>query len=148
MSVIDMNSRGKKWTIYQTAFVIIIIGIVAFFQFRTYRDPEVTVSSENFKVRNVYKMTIPINEITSADTLSWNEMPTIALRTNGFSFLGVNRGYFKTKEGNAVWLSVKSGISPVIRIITNNGIYYLNHKNPNDTRSNFISLTNYLKNKN
>jgi hypothetical protein len=93
-------------------------------------------------------MTIPINEITSADTLSWNEMPTIALRTNGFSFLGVSRGYFKTKEGNAVWLSVKSGINPVIRIITNNGIYYLNHKNPNDTRSNFISLTNYLKNKN
>jgi len=127
-------------------FGIIIAVVVVAFLFWEYKDPKITISSENFKVQNdIY---IPIDEITSADTLLWNDMPVITLRTNGFSLFGVNRGHFKTKDGNNVWLSVKSGISPVIRITNKNSrIYYLNRKNPDETRKIFTSLAGYLKNR-
>lgn len=123
--------------------------VLLFLGYKDYKDPKVILSSDNFEVQNLESITIPIDEIANADTLLWNNMPLIVLRTNGFSLSDVKRGYFKTKEGNDVWLSVKFGISPVIRITTKNGkVYYLNLKNSNETRNIFMSLANYLKNKN
>jgi len=139
----------KKWNLYQFILGIIIAIVVIPSLFWEYKDSKIIISSENFKVQNdIYNINIPIDEITGTDTLLWNDMPTITLRTNGFSLMGVNRGHFRTKDGNSVWLSVKSGISPVIRITDKSSrIYYLNRKNPDETRKIFISLSDYIKNR-
>jgi len=129
-------------------FTIIIVGGISILQFWGYRDPKITVSPLNFKVQYPWSINVPIAEIVSIDTLSWKDMPPITLRTNGISLLGVNRGSFKTKDGNIVRLSVKCGINPVIRIVEKNGkTYYVNRKNSKETRDIFITLTNYFRNK-
>jgi hypothetical protein len=128
-------------------FFIILLG-VAMLLFLSYREPKVTMSGENFKIYDLYGITIPMEKIANVDTLSGEDIPSIIFRTKGSSLLGVNKGYFKTKDGKNVWLSIKCGVYPIIHIIDkDNKVYYLNRKNPNDTRNIFNTLTNYIKNK-
>ena len=139
-------NKAFYYKLLQIIIIVVILTVVAISLFRGYREPKVTVSSESFNVQSPWSITVPVADIASADTISWKEMPIITLRTNGISLLGVNRGRFNTENGNNVWLSVKSGVSPVIQIVDKNGkTYYLNRKNPDETRNIFYLLTNYLK---
>ncbi len=106
-----------------------------------YKEPEVVCNSTDFQLKGLYGMDIPISEIARADTITQAEMPRIKLRTNGISLWGVNRGHFKTKDGDKIRLSIKSGVYPVIRIVDKEGKqYYINRKDPAETRKIFSSL--------
>ena len=68
-------------------------------------------------------------------------LPQIGIRTNGYSFGGVNLGRFRTEEGSSVWLHSYSEAGPFIRITTNDGrTHYLNSKEPSQTKSLFHRL--------
>jgi hypothetical protein len=92
-------------------------------------------------MNGVYGVNLPFAEISEADTIAWSQMPGISLRTNGISLFKVNRGHFMTTTGEKIHLSVCSGVSPVIKIVNNQGaVYYINRKNADETRRIFKQL--------
>ena len=142
--MIHKKRYSKNWR--SKIVIFVTLGGTALFLFLGYREPKVTISPANFNVQAPWGITLPMVEIASVDTIVWNDMPPIALRTNGFSLFGVNRGSFRTRDGNNVRLNLKCGANPVIRISDKNGrIYYVNRRKPEETKDIFITLTNYLK---
>ena len=128
----------------------IIIAGASIFVYFGYREPKVTISPASFNVNTFssWNITIPIEEIANIDTISWNEMPRISFRSNGISLFGVHRGWFKTKDGNTIWLSIKSGVTPVIQIAEKNGqLYYMNRTNTKETLDIFNKLSCLMENK-
>jgi len=84
---------------------------------------------------------IPLTEITEVDLIALHEMPAISMRTNGISTFKVHRGNYRTTSGDNIRLSINSGVNPVIRIVDRNGaVYYINRKNPDETRQIFNSI--------
>ncbi len=111
-----------------------------------YKEPKVVCDSTDFQLKGLYGMNIPINGIARADTITRAEIPHIKLRTNGISLLGVNRGHFKTKDGDKIRLSVKNGVYPIIRIVDKEGKqYYINRKDPAETRQIFEKLQSEMQ---
>lgn len=122
----------KQWR--GLALAIIIVATMAFL-YLGYMEPKVEFDINAFKLKGLYGVSIPFKEIEKADTISWREMPAISLRINGISLFKVNRGHFKTRDGDKVRLSVHCGVNPVIRIVKKDGsTYYINRKNPEETR--------------
>ena len=138
----EMQSSNSAPTNQWHKFVMIaIIALVAFSLFIGYKEPRIVFDSEAFKLKGVYGVNIPFTQIAQADTIEWREMPAISIRTNGISLFKVNRGHFRTTDGDKVRLSVNRGISPVIRIIDRNGaVYFINRKNAAETRQIFNEL--------
>jgi hypothetical protein len=133
------DSRENPWISRLIGIVIVVIALIP--TLFAFREPKVLNSLDLFKVHGLWGISLPITEIASADTISWKEMPSIALRTNGISLFGVNRGDFKTRDGENVRISVKSGGSPVIMITDKDGkAFYINRKKPNETRKIFVEL--------
>jgi hypothetical protein len=86
-------------------------------------------------LKGLYGVNLSFTEIAEADTIVWRETPAISIRTNGISLNKVHRGKFKTTNGEKIHLSIYSGVSPVIRIVKQDGsVYYINRKNATGTR--------------
>ena len=97
--------------------------------------------ANTFKLKGLYGVNLPFTEIAEADAISWSKMPAISLRTNGISLNKVHRGKFRTTDGEKIHLSIQRGVSPVIRIVKNDGsVYYINRKNAAETRQIFNKL--------
>jgi len=124
-------------------FVIATVASVFLLLFMGYKQPRVVFDTGAFKLKGLYGVNIPFSEIAEADTIAWREMPRISRRTNGISLMKVNRGHFRTTDGDKIQLSVNCGISPVIRIVEKNGtVYYINRKNATETRKIFNEIQN------
>jgi hypothetical protein len=141
----EIFAKGKWWP---KIIPFLIVGGTFLSLYLGYREPRIECSAEKLKVQHPWGISLPVEEIAQVDTIAWKEMPPITLRTNGISLFGVNRGSFKTKGGEKVRLSVKCGISPVIRITDKEGKqYFINRKNPVETRKIFVELTSNLDTK-
>jgi len=120
-----------------TAIVVPSVLLIYF----GYREPTIKIDTNTFRLRGVYGVNLPFNEIKEADTLVWDKMPAISRRTNGISLDKVHRGKFTISGGRNVHLSINHGVSPVIRIVKKNGsVYYINRKNATETRQIFEKL--------
>ena len=132
------KTRTKKWKTFVAVLVVVIVGL---FIYLGYKEPVVEINSNALKLKGVYGVNLMFSEIAEADTISWNEVPEIAIRSNGISLGEVQRGYFKTTDNEKVHLSIHSGVNPVIRIVEQDGsVYYINRKNAEETRQIFNKL--------
>ena len=128
----------KKW---RKLIPIAIVASVVLLIFFSYKEPKVEIDTNTFKLKGVYGINLSFTEIAEADTIVWSNMPAISIRTNGISLNKVNRGKFKTTDGEKIHLSIHCGVSPVIRIVEKNGsVYYINRKNATETRQIFKRL--------
>lgn len=125
---------GKVMIAFCVAVPLIAVAL-------TYREPKMTCDDDGFRVEGLFGIDIRLSDIAITDTITWGEMPAFPLRTGGVSLPGVHRGNFRTKDGAKARLSIRTGSGPVIRIIDHSGkIYYINRKNPNETRTMFGKL--------
>ena len=130
---------NKQWRMHIPA-VIIILSVLAVI-YPAYREPGVAFDSNAFRLKGLYGVNIPLDEIAGADLIALHEMPAISTRANGISLFKVHRGHFRTTAGDDIRLSIYSGVNPVIRIVDHNGnAYYINRKNPDETRQIFKQL--------
>jgi len=128
----------RKWISWLPVATILAVAI---FIYSGYKEPKVELDSIVFRLKGRYGVNIPLAEMSRVDTISWREMPTISIRTNGISLFKVNRGNFRTTAGDRIRMSVHCGVSPVIRIVDHRGaVYYINHKNAVETRLIFNKL--------
>jgi hypothetical protein len=140
----SIDVQTNKWLKIIPATIIIAttVAIPIMFYF-SFKDPKVKYDSDTFQLIGVYGVNISFAEISKIDTIVWREMPTISRRTNGFSFSNVSRGHFRTTDGEKIRMSIYRGVSPVIKIVEQNGsVYYINRKNADETRQMFNRLKN------
>lgn len=133
-----MNIKTKKWQRFLLIAIVVPVGLLIYFG---YKEPKVIIDTNTLKLKGLYGVNLPFTEIAEADTIVWSKMPAISIRTNGISLDKVHRGKFKTTNGEKINLSIHSGISPVIRIVAQDGsVYYINRKNATETRQIFKKL--------
>ena len=133
-----METLANNWRRWIPGAIIIATTT---FLYLPYKEPKVAFDSNAFKLKGIYGVNIPLAEIGKVDTVTWREMPAISIRTNGISLFKVHRGNFKTHDGDKIRLSVQRGVSPVIKIVTQDGtVYYINRKNADETRRLFSQL--------
>ena len=139
----DLRPINISKKILQASIAIVIIAFVGFTTYWGYKEPKVEIDSNAFALKGMYGVNLPFAEITETDTITWDKMPAISIRTNGISLNKVNRGKFKTTDGDNIYMSIYSGVSPVIRIVKQDGsVYYINRKNADETRQIFNTLKN------
>jgi len=133
-----MDVTTKKWRRLIPIAIVVPVGLLIYFG---YKEPKVQIDANAFILKGLYGINLPFSEIVEADTIVWSKMPAISIRTNGISLNKVNRGKFRTVDSEKVHLSIHRGVSPVIRIVEQDGsVYYINRKNATETRQIFKKL--------
>jgi hypothetical protein len=142
-----MDVPTKKWRKFIPISIFIATVVpVGFLIYFGYKEPNVQIDTNALKLKGLYGVNLLFAEIAEADTIVWSKMPTISIRTNGISLNKVHRGKFKTADGEKIHLSIHHGVSPVIRIVKQDGsVYYINRKNATETRQIFKKLNIQLK---
>ncbi len=138
-----MEKPVKLWRKWIPVAIIIIVVVITHL---AYREPKVEINPNAFRLKGLFGINIPFAGINGTDTISWREIPAISVRTNGISLFKVHRGRFRTTDGDKIRLSINSGVNPVIRVADSNGtVYYINRKNPTETREIFNKIQENIK---
>ncbi|SKC00125.1 protein of unknown function [Parapedobacter luteus] len=115
---------GGKWN--KTGVVILIgtllfvVGLLGY----GYKENRITFDSESVSFQGSYGETLTKAEIKSIELVS--QLPEITSKTNGFALGTINKGYFKTRNGEIVKLILNSDNKPFILFTKADGkkIYY------------------------
>lgn len=105
----------------------------------SFRPTRITVGEEVVKISGMYGREIPVSDIVSVDLLE--EMPPIAMRTNGSDTGNQAKGHFKFKNGEKCMLFIHKQ-APYIQLRTTNDLYYLNLSDKEKTLELFETLKN------
>jgi len=127
-------------------YIVAIITVVFLFGiFYTGMKEPSFITKENALVSNsIYSLDIKYKNIK--DVKISDKLPTITVRTNGFSFMGYSKGYFKTKEYGSVKLLINRDIPVYIYITTNdNSVYVINTEDKEETNSLYKSISERIE---
>lgn len=118
------DTQNKSSFIFAMVVMLgLLIGIIAMFTY-SLQDNTIEIKGETIHIGGDYGTDLPINNIQSIELV--NELPDISLKINGFALETIEKGYFKTSEGEKVKLLINSQNKPIILITTNTNekIYY------------------------
>ena len=119
------KKRKISRSIYIQIFFVVIIVVIPVLYFSA--ETKVTVENRNIQISGIYGQTIPFDNIEEVNLL--DTMPEIVRRTNGYSFLSVKKGYFKTGGGRTVKLFLHSSEPPYLRVSDKSGeSVFINYK--------------------
>lgn len=122
----------KSYRIGLAILLIVLVFIIALFAVGL-RENKISVTNEEIIIEGMYGEKISISEI---ETICLTDsLPSISLRTNGFSLGSIQKGYFKTVNGEKVKLLLSAGSKPFLRIVKKTGekLYFSSGKIPNQT---------------
>jgi hypothetical protein len=118
-------------------FAWVIMVLAALSLALSFRPTRITVGEETVKISGMYGREIPVTDIISVDLL--DEMPPIAMRTNGSDTGNQAKGHFKFKNGEKCMLFIHKK-APYIQLRTTTNLYYLNLSDKEKTVELFESL--------
>jgi len=118
-------------------FAWVVMLFAAFTLALSFRPTKITVSEENIKISGLYGREIPISDIVSVELL--DEMPPIAMRTNGSDTGSQAKGHFRFSNGESCMLFIHKQ-PPYIQMRTTNDLYYLNLSDKEKTVELFETL--------
>jgi len=111
---------GKK--IYTGVLVVVLIFILTIFSFSS---PKCKFAENNIECEGLYGFNISCDNIVSIELTT--DLPTVKNRLNGYNFLGIHKGYFKTKEYGECKFQIDTEIEEYIFIRTKSGkVFFLN----------------------
>ena len=131
---VSKYSRNSKIALISTGVSMLIVAIVLILSFRPTR---ITVGEETVKISGMYGREIPIADIVSVELL--DEMPPIAMRTNGSDTGNQAKGHFRFSNGEKCMLFIHKK-APYIQLRTTDNLYYLNYSDKEKTVELFESL--------
>ena len=117
---VSKYSRNSKIALISTGISILIVAVVLILSFR---PTKISVEEEHIKISGMYGREIPIADIVSVELL--DEMPPIAMRTNGSDTGKQAKGHFRFRNGESCMLFIHKQ-APYIQLRTTNDLYYLN----------------------
>ena len=105
-------------------------------------DLDIRTNTKGILINGLYKTELKYTDI---EELNLSEKyPTIKLRTNGFSLMDTQLGYFRTTRGKNITLQIHSS-SPCIHIKTINGEeIFLNSKDRQKTKEIYDTISSYI----
>ena len=118
------------------AWVVMVFAAIGLAM--SFRPTRITVGEETIKISGMYGREIPVADIVSVDLL--DEMPPIAMRTNGSDTGNQAKGHFMFKNGEKGMLFIHKQ-APYIQLRTKDNLYYLNLSDKEKT----VELFNTMK---
>jgi len=115
------------------AFVVVILLLAS-------KPTKIEVGEETVSISGMYGRDIPLSEIVSVELLE--EMPSVAIRTNGSSTGKYNKGHFRLKNGESCMMFIRNK-APYIELRTTDNLYYIN----GDTEEETIEILSKIKEK-
>jgi hypothetical protein len=127
-SVRQVNSSVKN----QYLLIVGVIAIIILFTFYENQDTKITLQKDNIKISGLYGGKITYENISQVDTIS--RIPSIKMRTNGYSFGKVCKGNFRLSEVGNAKLFINFSQTTFIQLkLKNNTLYYFNFKDRKKT---------------
>ena len=117
------------------AWVVMVFAAVSLAL--SFRPTKITVEEEHVKISGMYGREIPIADIVSVELL--DEMPPIAMRTNGSDTGNQAKGHFRFSNGESCMLFIHKK-APYIQLRTTKDLYYLNLSDKEKTVELFETL--------
>lgn len=133
---VSKYSRNSKIALISTGVSMLIVAVVLILSFR---PTKITVEEEHIKISGMYGREIPIADIVSVELL--DEMPPIAMRTNGSDTGNQAKGHFRFSNGESCMLFIHKK-APYIQLRTTTDLYYLNFSDKEKTVELFETLKN------
>lgn len=128
----NMKDAQNKSTFIFALVVMIVttIGIIAMFTY-SLQDNVIEIKEDIIKINGDYGMELSITDIQSIELI--DELPEITSKVNGFALETIEKGFFKTSDGDEVKLLINSQNKPIIFITTktNEKIYYSSKEKSN-----------------
>lgn len=124
----DRKSTYASMIILFTSLILVagifIVGL---------KQDKMIIGENEVVIKGIYGEKILFSEIASLKMIE--ETPPISIRTNGFSAGKVNKGYFKTNEGEIVKLILNADQLPCIQITKKDGrkIFFSARKELNES---------------
>lgn len=118
-------------------FAWVIMVFAALTLALSFRPTRITVGEETIKISGMYGREIPVSDIVSVDLL--DEMPPIAMRTNGSDTGSQAKGHFRFSNGDKCMLFIHKK-APYIQLRTTEDLYYLNYSDKEKTVELFETL--------
>ncbi len=136
--------KGSRWQYVSIALFCLFLVGVGYSMFGTSfsdKTDTITVSEDRIGIKGSYPIDIPVSDIS--DVILEQDFPGITLRTNGMSFMGRRLGYFKLKNGEKCYMSLRNELTPVIHIKRKNDIpVFLNSSSPDETIALYEAIEN------
>lgn len=122
------EKRNKVGVIILLGTLFFVVGLLGY----GFKENKIIFDSDSISFKGSYGETLTKVEIQSIELVS--ELPEISIRTNGFALGTINKGYFRTKNGEIVKLILNSDKKPMILFTKTNGkkIYYSAKDKPNE----------------
>jgi hypothetical protein len=126
-------SKGLS-TKWNKVGILILIGTLVFVTVLLgygFKENTLTFDSQSIEFKGMYGETLSASQIASIELV--NQIPRITLKTNGFALGSINKGYFKTEDGEIIKLILNSDNKPYILFTKADGerIYYSAKSEPN-----------------
>ncbi len=102
--------------------VVVIIAVTMLLRNGTEANP-IKVTREELIIDGMYGEQIPRKSIKAVELV--DELPKIALKTNGFAMGNHKKGKFKTKEGKIITLLVNTKNKPYLKLKTDTREIYI-----------------------
>lgn len=133
--IIKMENFGIWFTVFTLAITAVFLVFAA-------REPHIRINDKQVKISGLYGENIPKEDIQ--EVLLLNEIPPISIRTNGLGLGRIKKGYFKMKNIGIVKLFLRSNKAPYILIKTKKRQFYINFKDPNETKNLYNQIIEVL----
>jgi len=114
----DRNTTNKKVKATNILLVATVLFVIGLFYYGS-KPMEITVSNESLLIKGMYGFELPMHNIREVKLVE--KIPTITLRTNGYSFGSTKKGYFNLEEYGNCRLFLCSNSSPYLLIVEENG---------------------------
>ena len=131
------SPKMKRISMVVTVVTLIGAGIIVYFSIQ---PTKFNVDSEQFTISGMYGDEISWEQISNIQLV--NELPKIAIRSNGASFGSIQKGNFKFKNGEKAKLFVDRSVPAFITFTWNGELYYLNKSTVEETEKLFEDMMN------
>jgi len=138
----DHNKAANRPT---SAYVIIgavMLFVVGLLYYGS-RPAEIVVSGDNLRITGMYGVELTAGEIEAISLI--DTIPSIQLRTNGFSFASSKKGYFQLDSFGKCALFLQVNTGPYLLILKKNGEWIiLNFQRKAETKNEYIKLNELI----
>ena len=104
----------RKFLRSRMVILLVILALFAGFIISVRQEKKVIIDNNSIKIKGLYGVNIPFNDITEIDTLSI--LPSIRRKTNGYADGNTMVGYFKMSDNSKAKLFIKTRNSPYLMI--------------------------------
>ena len=121
--------------------IIIVILLLILILFNRYqgKNTGINLYEDYFDISGMFGLTVNYRDIFNIDIVS--EMPNIGMRTYGYYFMSVCKGYFIVKDIGNAYLNLNLKYPPYIRILLKeNGYIFINLSTEKDTTELYDNL--------